>query len=151
MTAADQVRRVRNSGSFELPLPPDQAFPLFTADGERKWVPGWSPTVLGPEPQHTGLVFLTQSHGLDTIWTVIESDPAKRRHLYSRVTPGASAGTVEVCVRPAPQGSIVDVAYDLTALSEEGAAGLDSYEGEQFGAMMDKWRSLITDMLARGA
>lgn len=141
------MRRVQNSGSFELDLPPDEAFPLFTAEGERRWVPGWSPTILGADAQAPGSVFLTEADGRQTIWTVIQSDRGVLRHRYSRVTPGLTAGTVDVHVQPGGAGSIVQVAYDLTALSEEGAASLDAYEGEQFGAMMVKWRSLIVDMM----
>ena len=38
--------RSRRQGSFVLPLPPAQAFDLFTAEGERRWVAGWDPEIL---------------------------------------------------------------------------------------------------------
>ena len=140
--------RIANSGNFELPVPADEAFDFFTAEGEKYWVPGWSPTVLGELPQHPGLVFLTESNGQQTIWTVIESDRQARRHVYSRVTPGLTAATVKVEVRASGEGSRVHVSYDLTALSEEGAAALDAYADPQFEQMMEKWRSLVSEMLA---
>jgi hypothetical protein len=152
MILADGVpRRVRSCGGFELPLAPERAFSLFTAEGERRWVPGWSPTILGDMPQHPGMVFLTEADSRQTIWTVIESDPVALRHRYSRVTPGVSAGTVDVQLRTDAHGSTVEVSYDLTALSEEAQPALDAYEGAQFEAMMDEWRSLIAEMLAREA
>jgi hypothetical protein len=140
--------RIANSGSFELFLPPGRAFDFFTAEGERLWVPGWSPTILGDLPQHPGLVFLTDADGKQTIWTVIESDPATLKHRYSRVTPGHTAAIVEVQLRPSGTGSSVEVSYDLTALSKEGEVALNGYADPQFGEMMDKWRSLVTAMLA---
>ena len=38
----DNAVRVRRHGSFHVDLPPDQAIKLFTALGERLWVPGLS-------------------------------------------------------------------------------------------------------------
>ena len=148
MNRDQRPRRIANSGSFELPLPPGEAFDLFTAEGEKDWVPGWSPTILGDLPQHPGLVFLTESNGQQVIWTVLESDPATLTHRYSRVAPGHTAATVEVRLRPSGTGCTVHVSYDLTALSPEGEAALDGYADPQFGETMEKWRSLVGEMLA---
>ena len=144
-------RRVRATGTFELPLAAREAFELFTAEGERRWVPGWSPDILGPLPQHPGLVFRTEAHGRETIWTVIESDPASLRHLYSRVTPGHTAATVEVRLHPAGSTCRVDVGYDLTALADDHAAVLAPYVGEAFHAMLAEWLALITAALREKA
>jgi len=148
MTHDQRPLRIANSGSFELPLAPSEAFAFFTAEGEKDWVPGWSPTILGDLPQHPGLVFLTDSGGQQVIWTVLESDPATLRHRYSRVAPGHTAALVDVQLRTSGTGCRVHVAYDLTALSEEGEAALDGYADPQFGEMMEKWRSLVSEMLA---
>ena len=150
MTASDLgSRRVQSSGSFELPLPAADAFTLFTAKGECRWVPGWSPDLLGEPPQHPGLVFLT-SEGR-TIWTVIESDARLLRHCYSRVTPGHSAGTVEVRIEPAAKGCRVDFSYDLTSLAADHAAILGPYRGSAFAAMMAEWQARICAMLRNQA
>lgn len=135
--------RIRESGSFRIDLPPDRAFELFTAAGERLWVPGWSPQILGPLPQQPGLVFLTGAGSEFTIWTVIESDPDRGRLRYSRVTPGSRAGIVAVSVVAADGGSEVEVAYDLTALEPNGTNALEPYAPHHFAKMMDEWRSLI--------
>ena len=89
------ARREIQSGRFALALPKANAFKLFTAEGERLWVPGWAPEILGPLPQATGLVFLTGEGAERTIWTVVESDPARGLVRYSRVTPGSRAGFVQ--------------------------------------------------------
>lgn len=34
---------VDRSGTFDLDQPPEQTFHLFTAPGERLWVPDWDP------------------------------------------------------------------------------------------------------------
>ena len=140
--------RIANSGTFELSVPASEAFDFFTAEGEKHWVPGWSPTILGELPQHPGLVFLTGTDGQQVIWTVLESDPTTLRHLYSRVAPGHTAALVDVQLRPSGNGCRVHVSYDLTALSEEGEAALDGYADPQFSEMMENWRSLVGEMLA---
>jgi hypothetical protein len=139
--------RVRSSGSFDLPLAPDQAFPLFTAEGEGRWVPGWSPEMLGSLPQHRGLVFLTKVDRSQTIWTVLESDPETLSHRYSRVTPGKTAGIVEVKLCPAHNGCRVSVSYDMTALTEAGQQALATYRGSAFDDMLVQWQELIATAL----
>ena len=138
-----QSTRISSFGSFELPIDPARAFLLFTAEGERDWVPGWSPDILGDLPQHPGLVFLTSVDGQQTIWTVLKSDAGKLRHRYSRVTPGVAAGIVEVELLPTPSGSRVGVRYDMTVLSPAGEAFLASHSGDAFAQMLGKWRELI--------
>lgn len=143
-----EICRVRRSGSFQLDLDAGDAFPLFTAEGERDWVPGWSPTVLGPK-QEAGLVFLTGTGKENTIWTVLESDRAQLRHRYSQVTPGVRAGTVEVSLSREAAGCCVHVAYDMTALPGASEDALDGYCEPNFDAMLREWRELIGGLLRR--
>ena len=147
--AGAAAKRIREKGDFELALPPAEAFKLFTAEGERLWVPGWSPEMLAPPPQARGTVFLTGEGAERTIWTVLESDPAKGSLLYSRVTPGSRAGVVEVVLAKAGDRTRVQVGYDLTALSPEGEAALGAYQGARFTGMMEDWRTRIVAVLAR--
>lgn len=151
MIQTRDVARITRRGSFQLALPPAEAFKLFTAEGERLWVPGWSPDILGDLPQRQGLVFLTGDGAERTIWTVIESDPSAGRVRYSRVTPASRAGIVTVEVTAIDAGCQVDVAYDLTALGQDGAASLDAYSAPLFAEMLEHWRALIQARLATDA
>ena len=140
--------RTRQHGSFVLPLPPEQAFHLFTAEGERLWVDGWDPVILSDcRATEPGAVFLT-NHGEHTIWTVIEADSTAGRLLYSRVSPGRRAGTVAVRLDAEADGSRVSVAYDMTALGPEGEATIASMDSTGFAEMMRHWQRLISDHLA---
>jgi hypothetical protein len=140
-------RRERRKGQIELPLPAEDAFKLFTAEGERLWVPGWSPEMLGAVPQAQGLVFLTGEGDEWTIWTVIASDPVGGILRYSRVTPALRAGLVEVRLTGEGERTRVEVRYDLTALSSDGEASLEAYSAPRFAEMLDTWHALITDFL----
>ena len=145
-------RREIRTGHFTLELPMRDAFKLFTAEGERLWVPDWSPAILGALPQAPGLVFLTGTGADHTIWTVLDSEcAATRGHArYSRVTPGSRAGIVDVqLTAEATERTRVDVSYDLTALSPDGERALDAYDAPRFAQMLESWRTLITSFLAR--
>ena len=39
-------RSVSHTGTLRVDAPPEHAFQLFTAPGERLWVDGWDPEVL---------------------------------------------------------------------------------------------------------
>src|SRR5262249_47894283 len=62
--------RVVCEGRFELPLPPAEALPFFTPEGERAWAgPAWNPVYPDPgaavDDSAPGTVFTTESHGGD--------------------------------------------------------------------------------------
>jgi hypothetical protein len=53
--------------SFHLDAPLTRVLPLFTAQGERAWVPGWSAEILSGAKDR-GSVFRTQAHCTQTVW-----------------------------------------------------------------------------------
>ena len=145
MTTINQLpARSRRQGSFDLAVPAAQTFDLFTAQGERGWVPGWEPVILSScGALEAGAVFLTSLGGEETIWTVIAADRTDRRLHYSRVSPGRRAGLVEVRITPHGEGSRIHVAYDLTALGPDGEAVVAAMDERGFAAMLDEWKRMI--------
>lgn len=140
--------RIKRQGYFLLDLPAERAFHLFTAEGERSWVPGWNPDILSDLPQQRGLVFLTGEGKEFTIWTVLETDSDAMRLSYSRVTQASRAALVEVKLIPDGEGCRIEVGYDITALSPDAAHSLDAYSEDKFQQMMIDWRNGITKALA---
>ena len=130
-------------GEFSLPLPPEEAFHLFTASGERLWVPGWSPEFLADvdDDSAAGTVFRTSTDGRVTTWIVVESRPPVTA-VYARFRPGHSATTVRVRLEPADGGARVLVGYDITSL-DEGADGLLADFAAGYDGMLNEWRRLI--------
>jgi hypothetical protein len=121
-------------GHLHVPLPPDDAIALFTAEGERAWVPGWDPR------QYDDAVFTT--HDDQTFWVTVDQEPRRRR--YARVTPGVHAGTVEVRCEPDGAHTRAHVTYELTALEPDALSGFaDGYEG-----MLAEWERLIDGCLS---
>jgi hypothetical protein len=142
------VNRFRDTVTITVPLPADEAMPLFTARGERRWVEGWDPEFPAGEPSEEteGTVFVTRAGDRSTFWVVAIRDPDGVR--YARITPGFAAGTVEVQVRPSGARSTqVDVTYDLTALTPEGAAELDEFAAG-YEQDIGSWEAAIEAALA---
>ena len=140
--------RFRGTFTISVPLPADDAMPLFTARGERRWVEGWDPEFPAGEPteEDEGTVFVTTAGGRSTYWVVAVSDAD--RFLYARTTPGFAAGTVEARRRAADGGSTqVDITYDLSALSDAGAAELDAFAAG-YERDIGAWQQAIESALA---
>jgi hypothetical protein len=140
----DQYTRHVLTGSLAVPLPPAQAFRLFTAVGERSWVAGWEPRFPTPTTDDAapGTVFET---GSTTIWVVVDATPPDRIR-YARVTPGDSAGTVAVALAPAADGAIVTVTYDMTALSAAGDQRLAGFAAG-YATFLGGWEDEIATFL----
>ena len=145
------MRRVVLRGVVPVELPPERAFHLFTPVGERLWAPGWEPVFPAGEAgdgSAAGTVFVTDAGGVTTFWTVVERGPDLVR--YARVTPGVSAGTVEVRVRAAgADAASAEVTYDLTALTDDGDARLAELESG-YDAFLESWREAISTAVSSG-
>jgi hypothetical protein len=137
------MRRFRDTVTITVPLPADEAMPLFTARGERRWVEGWDPEFPAGEPaqEGEGTVWITSAGDRSTYWVVAAKDADSVR--YTRTTPGFAAGTVEVRVRGSDaRETQLDITYDLTALTEEGDAELADF-GSTFEQEIGSWQGLI--------
>lgn len=146
------AKRIDCRGEVAVALPPDEAFPLFTARGELLWVPGWQPEFIHPPSGELELdqVWLTRSGDEVTHWLVVALDPQRRRVEYGRITPGSRLGRVIVEVGTAPGGSVAKVRYVMTGLTPAGNGVLEELE-KGYGAMMRTWAELLAAHLSRQA
>ena len=92
-------------------------------------------------------VFVTDAGRVETFWAVVER--GERSVRYSRVAPAVSAGTVEVRLRGDAGGTVAEVAYDLTALSDEGDAALAKLESG-YDEFLGEWRDAIAAAVSSG-
>jgi hypothetical protein len=136
------AQRVNRTGSFELPVNPADAIGLFTAEGERTWIPGWVPEYpqAGAIHDALGTVFIRREEAEAHFFVVVGNGPLWRR--YARITEGFTAGVIDVTCEQAGAGTRVQVMFDLTALSHAGAAWLDGFDAG-YDAMMSQWRDWI--------
>ncbi|MCK2215584.1 hypothetical protein MF672_017580 [Actinomadura sp. ATCC 31491] len=132
------------AGRLTVPLPPGEAFTLFTPRGEERWVPGWRPRFPAPpgDDSAPGTVFETSAHGERTVWVVTAREPG-RRVSYARVTPGSRAGTVTVELDPDEHGgTTVRVTYELTALTPDERGPLREF-AERYPDFLRSWEQDI--------
>jgi hypothetical protein len=128
-----------------LPMTVDEAFMLFTPEGERLWIADWNPHYFHPANGETleGMVFSTGHDAETTYWTLVDFDIAAHVVRYSRVTPSSRSCVVTVrCSTLSDSEASVVVAYDLTGLSEAGNDVIEAF-ASGFAAMIEGWRDSI--------
>src|ERR1700760_259333 len=103
---ATQVR------TFHLEAPPARVFPLFTAEGEKAWAPGWEPRVLSGAEER-GSAFVTRGHEGQTVKGIVtDYRPREGRVSYARLVEDSNIGLVDVtCKQAANGGTDVSVRY----------------------------------------
>lgn len=135
---------------FHLPAPPAQVLPLFTAEGERAWAPGWDPEILSGD-ERRGSAFSTRAPGRpETVWIVSDYRPEIGRVSYARVALGSNVGLVDVeCLPAAGGGTEVSVRYTLTGLDADGRRFVEEFlSPAHYSAMIGEWQRLTGDALA---
>jgi Polyketide cyclase / dehydrase and lipid transport len=128
--------------SFHLDAPLAQVFPLFTAEGERAWAPGWQPRILSGSKER-GSAFITTTHDGSTVtWIVTDYRPAEGRVSYARLVQDSNIGIVDVvCTVPAGGGTDISVRYTLTATSESGRSFVAHFLAKpRYAMMIEEWR-----------
>jgi hypothetical protein len=129
----------------------DVTWPLFGAEGERAWAPGWDPAFIWPpEPiDREGMVFRI-SHSLGTaIWVNTAFDPFAKRIQYVYVIPEVVATVISLQLRSLGETTEVSVTYERTALNEIANDQVRILaEGDK--TARDEWsRQLAMHLLAR--
>jgi hypothetical protein len=142
---AQHPRRARCTGTVRLPPGIAAPLDLFTPEGERAWATGWEPRYPAPaeDDSEPGTVFQTRHGAHSGTWIVASREPG-RSIQYTRVIADQDAGTVTVTLdSSAPAaGTQVTVSYDLTALSEPGAAHLAQF-ATNYKQFLAHWEDAI--------
>jgi len=128
-------------GVFHLNAPVERVFPLFTAEGERAWAPGWEPRILSGSRER-GSAFITSGHNGSTItWIVTDYRPAAGRVSYARLVQDSNIGIVDVTCTTAGGGTDISVRYTLTAVSEGGQSFVAEFlSARHYTTMIEEWR-----------
>ncbi len=101
--------------SSHLDAPRSQVFPLFTAEGERGWAPGWNPEVLSGAAERGSAFRTKHENGQETIWVVTEYKPQEGRVSYARAALGSNIGLVDVVCTDSATGGRVAHSNDTGA------------------------------------
>ncbi len=133
--------QITRSGTVETRFPPHLATQLFSAEGEIYWLGdvGWNPAILRGDGFSRSDVFAVANNTFVTVAFDAENGVAQ----YARVEAGKTAGLIEIKVRAKDTGSIAEVTYTMTSLSDEGDEALAAVTDEAFAAEMAKWQDAI--------
>ena len=129
--------RVRLTGSFVLAGSLGAVLPLFTAEGERQWAPGWEPVWVDESHEHEVGEVWTTGGPPSTTWVTVDAGADHVR--YARVALGESAGLVTVTCAESSGRTTVTVDYDVSALSEAGADRLHHFAAG-YDDMLAHWQ-----------
>ena len=130
---------------FIANAPLDVVWPLFGADGERAWAPGWNPMFIWPATatDKEGMVFRVAREDRDAVWVNTAFDRAANRIQYVYVISDIVVTVITLKLRQTGQATHVAVIYERTALAEAAgevvsqmAAG-DRAAGPQWGAQIN--------------
>lgn len=144
---------VEMTGVVPMALPLAEAFPLFGAEGERRWAAGWDPRYVYPTDSHPGegLVFQTTKEGAGTAtWVQTRHEPDTGVASYVYVIPDHHTAMVDVRVTPdGDSSSRASVRYRMTSLSPDADDFVRAF-GEDFEDFMAHWAEAIQRHVVEG-
>jgi len=136
--------------AFTARAPMGEVTPLFGADKERVWSPGWNPQFIHPFPaaDEQGMVFTVAHDHLKSVWVNTEFDQKNGRIQYAYVIPDVLVTVITLQLTPHGNHTLVEVQYDRTALSVEAAAHVRHMaEGDRDEG--PNWEKLVNGYLER--
>jgi hypothetical protein len=136
---------------FTTQAPMEQVAPLFGAEKERVWAPGWDPHFIHPLPasDEQGMVFAVAHGHLKSVWVNTEFDPRSGRIQYVYVIPDALAAMITIRLTPEGNQTRIEVEYERTALSAEADAHV-RHLAEQDRASGPDWEKQVNGYLQKG-
>lgn len=141
-----QAQQVVRSGEFDLECSADEAFPLFSPEGERRWVSGWDPQPMFPRSVafSRDTVFRQGNGDEEAIWTIVDVDPESYRAEYVRVAPASH--TAHIVVHVVPIGAMrshVTVTYAITAFGSNSSSVIEAFSESAYADRMRDWQRRI--------
>jgi hypothetical protein len=135
----------REQFSLVAAAPFEVAWPLFGADKERAWAPGWDPDFLWPAKafDQEGMVFTIRYGERNAVWVNTALDRTARRIQYTYVIPDLVATVITLKLTADGGSTIVDVLYERTALLPAAnaivaqMAALDRLAGEEWSRQIN--------------
>jgi hypothetical protein len=142
------MNTVKHSEKFRIDQPIETLFPLFSAEGEKLWVPGWDyENIMGSYDLHEDYIFLTKNHdrgSTDAIWLVKRYDPESYLVQFYKVEPEDKVGVITVqCVKIEKVITEVEVTYEYTGLSKSGNEFIDRFTSAKYKEFIGEWKRLL--------
>lgn len=142
------MRKVKHTASFNISQPIHVLFPLFSAEGEKHWVPGWDYKNISEGTElHEDYIFLTKAHDhatTDAIWVVKKYDPEKYYVQFYKVEAGDKVGIIEIkCIELSESCTEVQVTYEYIGLSHKGNQFIEKFSSSDYEVFISEWKTLL--------
>lgn len=139
---------------FEIEKPIELVFPLFTAEGEKLWAPGWDyRQIFGEKNVKEDDIFVTQTHdhsAADAIWIVKKYDAQNYFVQYYKIEPTEKVGLITVqCENVSNEKTRISVAYSYTALSNSGEKFVSRFTETEYASFINEWKFLIDEYFSK--
>ena len=139
---------VKHTADFQISQPIDILFPLFSAEGEKLWVPGWDyENIMGTSDLHEDYIFLTKNHdhaSTDAIWLVKKYKPESYFVQFYKVEPEDKVGIITVqCIKINKSLTQIEVTYEYIGLSKKGDEFIERFTSAEYKEFIAEWKSLL--------
>ena len=138
------------TGAVTVTLPVAEAFPLFSPEGEKLWVPGWAPEALYPPGVEwtQGQIFRTQEERGPGVWVISALDRDAHSVEYFRVESNRYVARVRVhCEADGASRTLAHVSYLFVGLTDIGNADITGMTREAYAEKMQRWERMIAEYL----
>ena len=147
------MNRVKHSADLQIAQPAEILFPLFSAGGEKYWVPGWDYTkVMGTTDLREDYIFITGDHdhaASEAIWIVKRYQPSDYLVEFYKVEPENKVGIITVQCSPLSETNTnVNVTYEYIALSDKGTEFIRSFTRQEYESFIGEWQQLLETYFA---
>jgi hypothetical protein len=135
---------------FLVGAPIDVAWPLFGADREREWAPGWQPEFVWPATaaDQPGMVFKIAHGDTTAVWVNTSLDRTANRAQYVYFIPDVVVTVITLELTELGSSTRVGVSYERTALTEN-AGELVRQMAARDQVAGPEWCGQINRLLAR--
>ena len=142
------MSKIKHTRKFQIDQLIDVVFPLFSAEGEKLWVPGWDyENIMGYSDLHENYIFLTKNHdhaSAKAIWLVKRYEPESYRVHFYKVEPEDKVGIITVqCKRIEEKLTEVEVSYEYVGLSQMGNDFINGFSAAEYEKYIDMWKRLL--------
>ena len=133
---------------FEIEQRAELLFPLFSAEGEKLWVPDWDYIAVSEGNElHEDYIFMTSNHDFATtnaIWLVKTYNPDHLYVQFYKVEPEDKVALVSVKCEPMSiTRTRVIVGYSYTALTKKGEDFIHDHGQADYEAFIGQWKVLL--------
>jgi len=150
ISETSEAKQVRCAGGFELPCGADEAFPLFSPEGERDWIKTWNPRAVFPGTIEfcRDTVFREGTVSEEAVWTIVDVDWSSHRAEYVRIAASHAAHIVVKIEAGGVDCCRVAVSYTITTLDAGAEHLLEAFSETAYATRMNNWERQIGEFLA---